>query len=304
MVRASFDRVARHARTSAAPPDAELERFWYGVAQPFLGLRVLWQQPLLRKRAVVPALLVLAGAAVVAARFTDDVTPPQAVVRYYATIAGFASLPTVLFANTYERLAADAVRVFGFGEREPLLSRFTVRIRQLMQAALLMILGGAPLLFVLRQVPLLGGVLAFVASGAWSIHWVVVEALDGARVVDPHVGEPRPPWFTAWTTLAFWDSMPAPLRRIVRKFGDVLTHLSKPWVEEIALVARHPGLAVGFGVATAALLAVPIANLFLRPAVLVGAVHVRGHLARRPPEPQSPEMGDGPIHPQLTVDGR
>ena len=67
----------------------------------------------------------------------------------------------------------------------------------------------------------------------------------------------------------------------MQKFGRLLVRLSRPWVEEVALVARHPSLAVGFGLATAALLAVPVANLLLRPAILVGAVHLRAQLARR-----------------------
>ncbi|WP_394842006.1 hypothetical protein LZC95_33635 [Pendulispora brunnea] len=277
-MRASFDRIARHTRTSEAPPETETERFWYGVAQPFLGMRVLWEQPLLRKRAIAPALLVLAAAAVMV-MLKRDPTPQHLIFRYYATIVGLASLPSVLFANTYERLAADTMSVFGFGEGEPLLSRLHSRIVRMVQAAILVALGAAPFLFVLRQVPLTGDVFAFIASGAWSVHWIVVEAFDGARVVDPTEGETRLPWFAAWTAFPIWESTPALLRRIVHKFGKVLTRLSKPWGEEIALVARHPGLAVGFGLATAALLAVPIANLFLRPAVLVGAVHVRGRLA-------------------------
>ncbi|WP_394830171.1 hypothetical protein LVJ94_27055 [Pendulispora rubella] len=279
-MRASLARVAHHARTSQAPPEAESERFWYGVAQPFLGLRVLWQQPLLRKRAIAPALLVLAVAAI-GVMSKRDPAPHHVLVRYYAAIAGLASLPSVLFANTYERLAADASHVFGFGEATPLLSRFSSRIVRMVQAAILVALGAAPFLFVVRTVPLAGDVLAFVASGAWSVHWIVVEALDGARVVQPHEGEPLLPWFAAWTAFPIWESTPAFCRRIVHKFGRVLTRLSKPWGEEITLVARHPWLAVGFGLATAVLLAVPIANLFLRSAVLVGAVHLRGQLAQR-----------------------
>jgi len=284
-MRASLARVAHHARTSQAPPEAERERFWYGVAQPFLGMRVLWQWPSLRERAIAPALLVLAVAAVMVMIHRDP-APQNVVLRYYATIVGLASLPSVLFANTYERLAADAMRVFGFGDGVPLLSRLFSRVVRMAQAAILVALGAAPFLFVLQQMPLTGSVFAFVYSGAWSVHWIVVEALDGARVVDPREGEPRVPWFAAWTALPFWESTPAFVRRAVHKFGSVLTRLSKPWSEEIALVARHPGLAVGFGVATAMLLAVPIANLFLRPAVLVGAVHLRGHLARHEAVPQ------------------
>jgi hypothetical protein len=281
-IHARFERITHHARVTGAPPDGQWERFWYGVAQPFLGLRVMWQHPSLRRRALGPALLVLVLAAV-AVLTRNDLTARQVLVRYYTTIIGLSSLPSVLFANTYERLAAEASPLLGFGEREPLLSRFLTRIRLMIQAAILVVLAIAPLSLVLHMMFL--GAIVFLASGAWTIHWMVVEALDVARVVKPQTGEPQPLWFVAWTEFAFWDRTPARLRAIVRKFGRMMTRLSEPWADEIALVERHPALAIGFGLATAVLLAVPIANLFLRPATLVGAVHLRGHLAA--PDPRS-----------------
>jgi hypothetical protein len=39
-------------------------------------------------------------------------------------------------------------------------------------------------------------------------------------------------------------------------------------------------VAFGFGLTTAALLATPVLNLFFRPIVLVGAVHVLGQIER------------------------
>jgi hypothetical protein len=278
-MRETFERIQSHARAPGAPPVGEVDRFWYGVAQPFLGLRTLWTTPALRQRALVPGLVVLLIAALVL--LGKHGSPGELIWRYEATIAGLASVPAVLFANTYERLAADALPVLGLPARAPLLSKLGPRLRQAVQGAILVALGVAPLLWILRHVPLLGHPLAWLASGAWALHWIIVEALDGARVAEPHSGEPQPPWFVAWTQHPTWDQAPAPLARAVRKFGQILVRLSRPWVEEVALVARHPALAIGFGLATAAMLAVPIANLLLRPAILVGAVHLRGQLGRR-----------------------
>jgi hypothetical protein len=279
-MRETFERVQSHARTPGAPPIGDVDRFWYGVAQPFLGLRTLWLTPALRHRALFPGLVVLGIAVVVL--LGKHGSPAQLLWRYEATIAGLASVPAVLFANTYERLAAESLPFLGLPAREPLLSTFAARLRQAVQGAILVALGVAPLLWVLRHVPLLGHPLAWLASAAWALHWIIVEALDGARVAEPHSGEPQPPWFAAWTQLPMWEQAPAPITRAVRKFGQILVRLSRPWVEEIALVARHPALAIGFGLATAAMLAVPIANLLLRPAILVGAVHLRGRLGRPP----------------------
>ncbi len=285
-MRASFEQISHYVRFAGPPPEGIWERFWYGVAQPFLGLRVMWQQPSLRKRALAPALLVL-GLAAVAVLTRNGLTARHVLVRYYATVIGLSSLPSVLFGNTYERLAAEASSVLGFGPREPLLSRFFTRIRLMLQAAILVVLAIAPLSLVLKIVLL--DAIFFLVSGAWTIHWIVVETLDVARVVEPPPGEPQPPWFIAWTAFAFWDKTPARLRAIVQKFVRVITRLSEPWADEIALVARHPALAIGFGVATAALLAVPIANLFLRPATLVGAVHLRGRLSRPDSRSSAPD---------------
>jgi hypothetical protein len=279
-MRETIERIQSHARAPGAPPAGDVDRFWYGVAQPFLGLRTLWNTPRLRQRALLPALVGLVIVAIVVAGRDWD-SPGQVIWRYFATIAGLASVPAVLFANTYERLAAESLPYLGLPERPPLLSTFASRLKQALQGMILVALGVAPLLWVLRHVPILGHPLALLASGAWALHWIIVEALDGARVAEPHVGEPTLPWFAAWTQLPMWDGAPAPLTRAVRKFGSILERLSRPWVEEVALVARHPALAIGFGLATAAMLAVPVANLLLRPAILVGAVHLRGRLGRR-----------------------
>jgi hypothetical protein len=279
-VRVGFARVTTHAREPGAPPADDVDRFLYGVAQPFLGLRVLWSTPSLRQPALFPVLAVLLVAGLVTIG-KASASPARILWTYYVTVGTLASVPAVLFANTYARIAAAALPVLGFEARPPILITLRESLKQAVQAAILVALGVAPVLLVLRHVPLLGGMFAWIASAAWALHWIIVEALDGARVAEPHVGEARPPWFAGWTTLPMWDGAPAPLRGAVRKFGRLLVRLSRPWVEEVALVARHPALAVGFGLATAALLAVPIANLLLRPAILVGAVHLRAQLARR-----------------------
>jgi hypothetical protein len=275
-----FQRIATHAAEPAAPPATDVDRFWYGLAQPFLGLRTLWRTPSLRRRALVPAAVVLVIAAISVGPWNFVVAPGKAFTRYYATVAGLASLPALLFAGTYAQLAAEAHAVLGLGERAPLTSSFAARLKQLVQGAILVALGVLPFLVLLRLLPIFGHTLALGLSSAWTLHWIVIEALDGARVADPHPGEPSPPWFVAWTEAVHVQEMPA-VGRLVRRFGAWVTRLSQPWHDEIALARRHPALAVGFALATAALLAIPVANLLLRPAILVGAVHLRGRLAQR-----------------------
>ena len=284
-VREHVGRIATHTRTPGAPPAADVDRLWYGLAQPFFGLRTMWTTPVLRQRALVPALAILVLAAIVSVGRELE-HPGRIAWRYYATIVTLSSVPAVLFGNTYARLAADATAHLGFGTPAPLLLGLYTRFKQAIHGFILVGIAILPLVIVVSFTPVVGGLIAFLASAAWTLHWIVVEALDSARVVDPdgaaEPSEPAPlPWFVRWTTLPVWDELPGIVRGPVHAFGRWITRLSRPWHEEAALVAAHPVLAIGFGLATAALLAIPVANLFLRPAVIVGAVHLRGQLARR-----------------------
>ncbi len=82
-----------------------------------------------------------------------------------------------------------------------------------------------------------------------------------------------------------------------RRFARFCDRLARPWREDIAVVEGHPLLVLGFGVATAALLATPVLNLFFRPIVLVGAVHVLGHFALEGPAQDVAGVGDGLVLP-------
>jgi hypothetical protein len=270
-----WTRIATHVESPAAPPAGEVDRFWYGVAQPFFGLRLLINQRELFHLALLPVLAVL-GLAALAVSTDDDGLRDQA-LHYYATVTTLSSVPAIVFAGRYAqlaRLAAERLQLPSFPlAPESLFSRVKHFVRQ----AILLAIGILPLLMIAALVPLLGDLLVLALTGAWTLHWIVVEALDGARVVDPP-GETAPrPWFVAWTDAPVLDRVPV-ARRFARWFGVKVTQLARPWAEEVALVRRHPALAVGFGLAAAAILAIPLANLLLRPAILIGAVHLRGQL--------------------------
>ncbi|GAC1594903.1 MAG: hypothetical protein NVS4B10_02960 [Myxococcales bacterium] len=129
--------------------------------------------------------------------------------------------------------------------------------------------------------------------GLWGLHWVVVDALDDARVLLP--GETvasaeaaaersaPPPWFVrgfyrAAEALQRAPAVPAFVAWLVRKFARACDRLAVPWREEIALLESHRALGLGFGLTTAALLATPVLNLLFRPIIIVAAVHLLGHL--------------------------
>ena len=180
----------------------------------------------------------------------------------------------------------------GLAAGEARLETLWRRVRHALAQAVLIAVAIAPATVLLNQVPLLGSTLVRVTAALWALHWIVVEAFDASRVAEPvPAASERPPWFVrALSRVA--DRLPLgawPVRRFAR-FCD---GLARPWREDIAVVESHPLLVLGFALATAVLLATPVLNLFFRPIVLVGAVHVLGQFAPgdAPPEVEPADGG-------------
>src|SRR5205807_10352136 len=106
----------------------------------------------------------------------------------------------------------------------------------------------------------------------FSLHWIVVDALDGARTLAPgetladvdraNAAAPSP-WFVRFT-LAAAQHLPAALSVPLGQFARFCDRLARPWREELALAEAHPSLILGFSLTTAALLATPVLNLLFR----------------------------------------
>ncbi len=265
--------------SAGTPPSRgdQAATFAYGLAQPLLGLRMLHRHPDLLRPMLVPLMLVAAFCTLAA--FDMDRSPTEMVLRFYAALVAAASAPPFLFANTYARVAARAHERLGLGPAAPHLTRFVRRLRQLVRFALVVAVPIAPVVWIVGAAPVVGAIAAFAVSAAWTLHWIVVEALDGARVAGaPGPMPPDWPWFLAWVERPGFARLPALLRGPLAWVARRVRSLTRPWHEEAALVAAHPVLFTGFGVAVAGLLAVPIVNLLLRPAVLVGSVHALGRV--------------------------
>jgi hypothetical protein len=263
------------------PPVAVVDRVVYGLTQPLLGARVLATHRELLEAAVVPAALLAAFCAAVA--FLGD--GGSFLHRFYTTFAVLAPLPSIIFASHYARLAARARHVFGFSRVEPCIEPLSRNLVRAVKQAILVAIALAPVTAVLHFVPGLGWLLVRAAAAVWTLHWVVVEAFDSARVLRPGqtladldaaAQRMQPPWFVRWL---FHAAERAPLaNRLIHRFARLCDRLSLPWREEIALVEQHPALMLGFALSTAVALAVPILNLAFRPIVIVGASHVLGQL--------------------------
>jgi hypothetical protein len=267
-----------------APPDAHVDRAVYGLMQPLLGARMLFTDGELLKSALVPAGLLAAFCAAIALLDPVSWSVGGVVRRFYQTFAVMAPLPSVLLARHYARLAAVARHKFGFGPVEPCIEPFGRALSRMIKQAVLVAIGLVPLTIVLHMVPIVGPFVIRIVVAVWALHWIVVDAFDSARVLQPGqtvkdldvLADQAPrPWFVR--LLGEGEPLPV-VGRILVRFARWLDKLALPWREEIAMVEQHPSLMIGFALSTAALVATPVLNLLFRPIVLIGAAHVLGRL--------------------------
>jgi hypothetical protein len=289
-------RLDRATRPGSPPPErGRWAQIKWGAAQPLLGLRAIFSRRELARFLPRPLLwLVLICAAYPFVRRPLPATVAAWGVDFYRAFASLAVVPTVLFANHYFRLAARAREVFGLGPQRPRQERLRRSLALVIEQSLILILP-IPLLHHLIVVVMMlfgfhGGFIAATvdfdsfaltlptwinAVGwalliPWAAQWIVVDALDSARVLradgrPSDAGEAgRPPRFARW------------LRWLLVGFG--LEHWSKPWWEEFAIAEGQPWIALGFMATTALILAVPVVQFVFRPAIIVAAAHWLGYV--------------------------
>jgi len=279
-----------HARgsTALARGAGRLEQFRYGLAQPLLGARLLLREPELRGRAVVPVLVVL-GVCVAAAALGGQRSgaPLGRVSTFFFTLIAVASMPPVLFANGFSRLAVTTRERLGLGRRRPHLRSLGELLREVVQQAVVLAIGLLPLLLLAEMVPVLGGILAWILGALWTLHWIVVEAFDAARTLPDDAddaegvadAEGAAPWFARIYNVGGGERV-----RPIRWFAGMVTRLGARWRGEVALIEAQPWLAAGFSLGAAVLLALPGVNLLFRPVIVIAAAHVHGRLdAAAPP---------------------
>jgi len=271
----------------------------YGAAQPILGARILLKDRDLLRESLVPAAWLAAFCAVCAL-----VSPAEGPIwagrlkTFYRAFAVLAPVPSIIFAKHYARLAALVRWKLGFGACGPREYPLFTSLRRAIQQTIVIAIGLLPLAAVWHLIPFLGKVISQVVVGVWTVHWVVVDAFDDARVLLP--GETvrsaeatdrraPSPWFVRMFLRAA-DHIPVrPVAGLLRKFARFVDRLSLPWRGELALMESHPTISAGFAFMTATLLAVPIMNLLFRPIILVASSHLLGHLEAEDPASQHPD---------------
>ncbi|WAS92373.1 hypothetical protein [Nannocystis punicea] len=265
------------------PARRGLAQLGWGLAQPLLGLRVVVREPALLRAAAWPVLLFAGFCALVALGSEDDLGGRLDV--FLTTLVTLAPAPVILFGKTYRRLAAAARVPLGLSPRTADMPKLRTAIADAIRQAILLGIGLVPVWLAFELIQAFwpaaapGFVwIAWAVTGFWALHWIVVEALDNGHTVDPAAptkdtgDRPADPWF-----VRLWQ---VPL---LRGFSGLLRRLSRPWRRELQLVARHPELALGFGLGVAAMLAVPFVALVFRPAAVVAAVHVLGRVDEATP---------------------
>jgi hypothetical protein len=250
---------------SAPPIEERPERLAWGMAQPVVALRLLWSNRDLLMAALIPPFWLAVACATMALTKADS--PLGYIKRFYLTFAALAPLPTVIFARHYARFAANVRMRMGFGECKPRIEPFRTSMRRVMHGFIMISIAPVILLLPLTILPGPVKIVSAALTAVWALHWIVVDALDNAQVIVD--GRPPPkspaPWFVRMT-------------RDIKSVSRLLDRFSKFWREEIEIIEQHRLISLGFGLATAALLATPVLNLFFRPITIAAAVHLSGDL--------------------------
>ena len=293
-VREAIAYVRVHMRESTEPPPRELgrARFLWGLAQPLLGMRIMLRDRTMLGDALFPVftiamLCVIAGFAasdeIAASGFTSVWT---GIVAFFAAFIALAPVPPFLFARHYARMAARARCMLDLGPREPWLEPISVSLWKTIAQSIIIAIGVLPITLVLSLL-LIGAPMALAVQAVWTLHWMVVEGLDNGRTlaqgdtveqVSRAEAELRhDPWYHRWVNHVK-NKKVLTLLSPVRMLAEVVRALGRPWSFETRIVESDRALCMGFGLGVVALLAVPGLNLFFRPALVIGAAHLRGRL--------------------------
>lgn len=288
--RAQWASVREHALAPGPPPReaGRMALLRYGLAQPFLGLRILFASRDLLGIALAPALGVLFISGLVAWGTAVEQGALRGIGAFLLTVAALAPLPSLLFGRVYAHLAAKARLHLGLPPAAPYLRGIVTLAFEWLAQVVVLAIGVLPYVILVRAVPLVGPIFAFVLQAAWAGHWIVVEGYDNARTLPAGrtVAEleertrslPGHPWYDRWRHALHGPRVMMLVLLPLRIVSKLTARLSRPWRLEADLVEREPWISLGFGLGAAAMLAVPGLNLLLRPAVVVAGVHLRHHL--------------------------
>ncbi len=271
--------LAFYAANGEAPPrDGQADRTVWGAGQVLASVRLLFADRRLLSAAIPPTLLTVLGCGLLAAlvsRATGDASWFEA---SFATFLALASMPPTVLQPLWWKLGLQARLSLGAvpGELERPGERWLRALwregwKALRQAAVVAV-GLVPVYLLVAVLPLLGHWITVALGVLWAFYWIVVDAFEIPIELQPgKLGEGEAPWFerllgaagarSRWLFLLRWG-------------GRLSGRLARPWRHECAFTERQPGVALGFGLAVAALLAVPVLNVFFRAVAITAATAV------------------------------
>ena len=270
-----------------APPRPEpLHRLLWGAGVSLSAARLVATDRGLRRAALLPTALTVAGCLVMAAVATALGDPAKGEVagtfqRFLVVFVALASMPPTILQRLWVRVANEGRRALGLPPGEdPTAGHGLMGIwwheglkalRQVGATAASLV----PFLVVLHVLPFRRTTRA-IALALWGFYWLIVDAFELPMEVVPGPRQGGPaPWFARLLTAA-----PAFHRtlRAVEPAGRGLARLSAPWHEELRFTERHPWETLGFGLVMGTLLAVPVVGLFFRAVGITAATALLGRL--------------------------
>jgi hypothetical protein len=242
----------------------------------------------LLRSALVPTTLTLLGSAALAALYARR-HDGKYLESAFAAFVALSSMPPTVLWPLWTRLGLEARRALGAppGEEERpgegygrLLLRESAKA--LRQGAVVGI-GLAPVFFLVELLPGVGHGITLLLGVSWAWYWVVLDALEIPVELQPgRLGAGEPTWFERGL-----GTLGARSRwlRFLRPAGRFVGWLARPWRHQASFTERQPWESAGFGVASVAVLAVPVLGVFFRAVAITAATAlvVRNEEAPGPP---------------------
>jgi uncharacterized protein involved in cysteine biosynthesis len=276
--------LAAHPR--ARPGSSRLDRALFGAAQVIWSIRMLAGDRALRRAAIRPTLLSLLACAGIALVLSwgDEVSGLAYLRQLAATFVTLAAMPPTVLHREWVRLALEARLAAGLdpGHDEDAALSFSAVVwkeaKKAIRQLVVVTAGLFPLVLLLRFFPA-GRTAGAVLVGLWGLYWVVLDSLELPFGVQPIR---RAPARAAWFVRFFWAvGQQIPIARPVRWFGRRLKRLTRPWRREVDFTERHGAEMLGFGIAVALVLAVPVLGLVFRAVAITAATNLVSRVGPR-----------------------